>query len=41
MTSEFQKTIDRCKKEVKKWPKWKQQYIITSEAAITGKFIKK
>jgi hypothetical protein len=38
--SKFCKTVAKCAKEVSKWPKWKQRYVITAEAAMTGKFIK-
>ena len=39
--SSFEKIINKCKREVKKWSKWKQNIVITSETAMTGNFIKK
>ena len=37
--SSFWKKVEENYDEVKKWPKWKQRYIITSEAAKTGRYI--
>ena len=37
---QFLKIIDNDAKIVKKWPKWKQKYIISAEAAMTGKLLK-
>jgi len=34
------KRITVNKKEVKRWPKWKQNIIISAKSAMTGKFIK-
>ena len=36
---QFLKIIEKDAKIVKKWPKWKQQYVISAEAAATGKLI--
>lgn len=36
---DFLKIIKQNAKEVKTWAKWKQQYIISAEAASTGRFL--
>jgi hypothetical protein len=35
---EIQEVIHMNTAEVKKWPKWKQKYVISAESASTGKF---
>ncbi len=37
---QFLKIIKEDAKIVKKWPKWKQKYVISAEAAMTGEFLK-
>lgn len=37
----FWKICSKNAKDVKKWPKWKQQIEISAETASTGNFIRK
>ena len=38
---QFLKIIKQDAKIVKKWPKWRQEYVINSDNASTGNFFKK
>jgi len=39
MPSDVRERIAKCVREVKKWAKWKQRYVISAHAARTGEFI--
>jgi len=39
MPNDVRERIAKCVREVKKWAKWKQRYVISAEAAMTGRFI--